>query len=79
MTDERVMRALVRQGVFAGMHGLEGFLNASEFWQEQPYGTRLYYGDGGLDYLHRGVLEAAIDIIRKTEPDPTPVDIWTTG
>lgn len=65
-TDEdRVARALAGAGVFAGMRGLEGLLNASEFWEQQSYGTRLYYGHGGLDYLHRGVLEAAVKIIRE--------------
>lgn len=58
-----VENKLVKAGVFAGMRGLEGLLNASEFWERQPYGTRFYYGDGGLDYLHRSVLEAAIKIL----------------
>lgn len=63
--DQSVERKLVEAGVFAGMRGLEGLLNASEFWEQQSYGTRLYYGHGGLDYLHRGVLEAAVKIIRE--------------
>ena len=51
---------LTSQGVFKGAIGLEGLLNADEFWESQPYGTRLYYGDGIADYLHRDVLRAAI-------------------
>lgn len=74
-----VIRALIKEGVFAGMHGLEGFANASEFWEQQPYGTRLYYGDGGLDYLHRGVLRSAIEIIRKTQAPIVPIDLEATG
>jgi hypothetical protein len=58
-----VENKLVAAGVFAGMRGLEGFLHASEFWAGQPYGTRFYYGPGGLDYLHRSVLEAAVKIL----------------
>lgn len=54
---------LCAAGVFKGMEGLRGLLNATEFWERQPYGTRLYYGDGGLQYLHRHVLEAAVDIL----------------
>lgn len=58
-----VERKLAQTGVFKGMHGLEGLLNATEFWDRQPYGTRLYYGDGATEYLHRHVLEAAIKIL----------------
>ena len=63
-----VENKLVAAGVFAGMRGLEGLLNASEFWEQQPYGTRLYYGSGGLDYLHHSVLNAAVKIL--SEPAP---------
>jgi hypothetical protein len=55
---------LERGGVFKGAHGLEGLANAVEFWEQQPYGTRLYYGDGIADYLHRDVLRAAVDVLR---------------
>ena len=51
---------LTVHGVFKGAHGLEGLVNAKDFWDQQPYGTRLYYGDGIADYLHRDVLRAAI-------------------
>lgn len=51
---------LTAHGVFKGAHGLDGLTNAQEFWDRQPYGTRLYYGDGIADYLHRDVLRAAI-------------------
>lgn len=62
-SPSEVERKLVRAGVFKGMHGLEGLLNATEFWEKQPYGTRLYYGEGAADYLHRHVLEAAVKIL----------------
>jgi len=58
-----VSEALMQHGVFKGMHGLEGLLNANEFWESQPYGTRLYYGDGIADYLHRSALRAAADAL----------------
>lgn len=67
-----VERKLANAGVFAGMRGLEGLLNASEFWSQQPYGTRFYYGPGGLDYLHRSVLEAAIKILSEPTVEPPP-------
>lgn len=56
---------LTKHGVFKGAHGLEGLAKASDFWDGQPYGTRLYYGDGGLDYLHIGVLRTAIEALVK--------------
>ena len=51
---------LTKAGVFNGAHGLDGLLNAQGFWEQQPYGTRLYYGDGTADYLHRDVLREAV-------------------
>lgn len=60
-----VQNKLAAKGVFAGLGGLEGLLNATEFWAQQPYGTRLYYGSGGGEYLHVGVLRAAIEILRE--------------
>lgn len=56
----RINQALSQQGVFKGHDGLLGLLNADAFWEQQPYGTRLYYGDG---YLHRSVLRAAVDAL----------------
>jgi hypothetical protein len=59
---------LTEAGVFKGAHGLRGLLNARDFWDRQPYGTRLYYGDGGADYLHIGVLRAAVELLDKPTP-----------
>lgn len=61
---------LAAEGVFKGFHGLDGLANNDEFWQEQPYGTRLYYGDGGADYLHRDVLRAAIRALGRGYVEP---------
>ena len=72
--DERVARVLAKQGVFAGHFGLEGLADADEFWENQPYGTRLYYGPGATDYLHRGVLRSAIDALRATHNGDAPRD-----
>jgi hypothetical protein len=58
-----VAEALTAHGVVAGAHGLEGLLNANAFWDRQPYGTRLYYGAGIADYLHRGALRAAVQML----------------
>lgn len=62
-----VVEKLAAAGVFKGFEGLEGLLNAQEFWDEQSYGTRLYYGAGITEYLHRDVLRAAVEILR--QPD----------
>lgn len=51
---------LSNAGVFKGAHGLEGLANSQEFWDDKPYGKRLYYGQGGMDYLHRDVLQSAV-------------------
>lgn len=56
---------LADEGVFKGHEGLRRLEAASEFWERQPYGTRLYFGGGGLDYLHRSVLRAAISALDK--------------
>jgi hypothetical protein len=61
---------LTEAGVFKGAHGLRGLLNARDFWDRQPYGTRLYYGDGGADYLHRDVLRAAVELLDKPASAP---------
>ena len=60
---ESAEQKLAQQGVFKGHEGLRGLAEASEFWAEQPYGTRLYYGPGGLQYLHRSVLQAAVEAL----------------
>jgi len=56
---------LADEGVFKGHEGLRRLSEAADFWQQQPYGTRLYFGHGGLDYLHRSVLEAALSALDK--------------
>ena len=63
---------LAANGVFKGSHGIEGLLNADAFWEQQPYGTRLYYGDGIADYLHRGVLRSAATLLQQ-QAAPAPV------
>ncbi len=67
MSDE-ITKKLAKAGVFKGFEGLEGLANAKEFWEQQMYGTRLYYGPGIADYLHHGVLETAIKLL--ATPDP---------
>jgi hypothetical protein len=59
---------LTADGVFLGQDGLEGLANANSFWELQPYGTRLYYGEGGMDYLHRDVLKSAIRLLIRCNP-----------
>lgn len=62
-----VERAIEAKGVFKGATGLHGLLQAEGFWQQQPYSSRLYYGNGITDYLHRDVLAAAVRIVAETE------------
>lgn len=47
-------------GLFKGADGLQKMADADAFWLTQPYRTRLYFGDGIADYLHRDVLRAAV-------------------
>jgi hypothetical protein len=60
---------LTNNGAFKGAHGIEGLLSADAFWEQQPYGTRLYYGDGIADYLHRGVLRSAATLLQQQEAE----------
>ena len=54
---------LAKQGVFKGHDGLRRLAECDEFWEQQEYGTRFYFGPGASDYLHRGVLRAAINAL----------------
>ena len=65
--SEQVIKELTNQGVFKGAEGLEGLAEADDFWERQEYGTRLYYGPGIADYLHRSVLRAAIEVIKNKD------------
>lgn len=67
-----LQRKLSEAGVFKGHGGLEGLLNAQAFWDEQPYGTRLYYGNGASEYLHRGVLMAVVEILNQSAEGKEP-------
>lgn len=68
MSKNLLREKLVAAGVFLGVEGLEGLADADAFWEKQPYGTRLYYGEGVTEYLHRGVLKTAIEILQTVEP-----------
>ncbi len=75
MSDE-ITKKLAKAGVFKGFEGLEGLANAKEFWERQHYGTRLYYGAGIADYLHRDVLATAIKLLGTPNPlDELPARI----
>ena len=63
--NESIREKLEKEGVFKGFEGLEGLINADEFWEKQPYGTRLYYGNGVNEYLHRNVLDATVRILKE--------------
>lgn len=63
---------LAQAGVFKGMEGLRRLAEADEFWEAQNYGTRLYFGPGISDYLHRGVLRSAIEVLDSEQLPPAP-------
>lgn len=74
-TCSPLVQKLKLKGVFKGFHGLEGLVNCQEFWDKQPYGTRLYYGDGIADYLHRSILKTAVEILNENSATTTPARI----
>lgn len=53
---------LQRVGLFAGIDGLRRFAECNEFWENQMYGTRLYFEDSAC-YLHRSAVQAAIEAL----------------
>lgn len=65
LAGSALTETLRSEGVFKGFDGLEGLAECQAFWDEQPYGKRLYYGSGIADYLHRDVLRAAVRALRK--------------
>jgi hypothetical protein len=73
--EQRAEEVLARRGVFKGAHGLRGLAECQRFWDEQPYGTRLYYGPGIADYLHRGVLRSAVEAL-DASPSMEAVEGW---
>jgi len=54
---------LTEVGVIKGAAGLQRLAEADDFWEQQPYGKRLYFGEGAEDYLHRDVLRTAIQVL----------------
>lgn len=62
------------EGVFKGSDGLGKLLDADEFWESQPYGTRLYFGDGIADYLHRDVLRCAVYDLQNEEQKQSEIE-----
>ena len=54
---------LTEAGIFKGAEGLRGLAENNAFWDLQEYGTRLYYGTGSTEYLHRDVLRTALKIL----------------
>ena len=50
---------------------LQALVDSQTFWDEQPYGSRLYYGDGPADFLRRETLRAVIKEIREKNEERT--------
>lgn len=80
-SERMAEHVLADEGVFAGHHGLRGLAECNYFWEQQPYGTRLYYGGGGADYLHRSILQSAISALDKfaklSSPPALPAEVST--
>lgn len=69
---EKAEIKLQKAGVFKGANGLRRLAEADGFWEDQPYGTRLYFNGGISDYLHRDVIRAAVRIL-----DTAPASVET--
>lgn len=50
-----------KEDIAGSIKHLRMFVERESFWNQQPYGTRFYYGDGGLDYIQRGLLESIVE------------------
>lgn len=73
--QEQAEHKLSAAGVFKGAEGLRGLLDAQDFWDQQPYGTRLYFGEMANEYLHRDVLRAAVALLdQRQEQAPQPAE-----
>jgi hypothetical protein len=72
LTAAPVTAAAMSQ-VFKGADGLKKLAEHNAFWEQQPYGTRLYFGDGITEYLHRDVLRAAVRDMEGAAPVVAPV------
>lgn len=57
-------------GVFKGAEGLRQFAESQEFWDEQPYGKRLYFDS--MNYLHRDIVRAVVRVLDEMD-QPKPV------
>jgi len=55
--------ALSKDGVFLNADCLDRWAKDTAFWDNQPYSTRFYFGDGLSDYIHRGILESAVKLL----------------
>jgi hypothetical protein len=55
-------------GIFAQTDCLKRWADAEEFWGEQMYGNRFYFGTGGLDYVPRDVLRAFVTRLGRDAP-----------
>lgn len=74
-TSERKAEHLLSdEGVYAGHDGLRQLAECEAFWEQRPYGTRLYF-DPALPgrYLHRSILRAAIAALDKAAAQPRPL------
>lgn len=47
---------------------LSDLAHTSSFWEEKPYGNRLYYGIGAGDYIAKDVLHAFLHAIKNAAP-----------
>lgn len=61
-------------GIFKGADGLRKLVDSQPFWDEQSYGTRLYFGPNITDYLHRDVLRAAVEHLERAAPPAQPAE-----
>lgn len=70
---------LTARGVFLNADCFQRWADASEFWDQQPYGTRFYWGPNTFDYIHRGILCEAVRTIADYAVSTPVVEPDTAG
>lgn len=56
------------QNVFKNAECFERWADCNSFWENMPYGTRFYFGDGASDYIQRGILRSAVKQLNLAKP-----------
>lgn len=63
--------------VFKNADCFERWANCDGFWENQPYGTRFYFGECASDYINRGILQAAVKQLNQLKTPTLPAQPGT--